>query len=73
MKASISKTNGQPANGARKKAVRLLDWLVDFLPTAIPTSLEEAILDEQIRKSALLLLGAEKRSVYGKKNQASRK
>lgn len=36
-------------NGARspiqKKAAELLDWLIDFLPAAIPASAEEAIVE----------------------------
>jgi hypothetical protein len=39
---------------AKQKATRLLDWLVAFLPTAIPPSPEEAILDDSGDVNALL-------------------
>jgi hypothetical protein len=39
---------------AKQKATRLLDWLASFLPTAIPASTEEAILDDSGDVNALL-------------------
>ena len=98
MKKNYSISTGKTKTAARRKVTELLDWIVDFLPTAIPPTLERAILDEsgevhalfwhrselqhilekepaaidvfqrvtladvdeKIRASALLLLGAEK-------------
>jgi hypothetical protein len=31
---------------AKQRATRLLDWLTQFLPNAIPSSSEQAILDD---------------------------
>ena len=39
---------------AKQKAMRLLDWLVAFLPTAIPPSPEDASLDTSGDVNALL-------------------
>jgi len=39
---------------AKQNATRLLDWLASFLPTAIPSSPEEAILDDSGDVNALL-------------------
>lgn len=39
---------------AKQKATRLLDWLASFLPTAIPTSTKDAILDDSGDVNALL-------------------
>ncbi len=43
MKTVISKKNSKQS--APKRATRLLDWLIGFLPGAIPPSAEDAILD----------------------------
>ncbi len=46
MKKSISKTNGKSRSAAQEKATELLEWLIDFMPTAILPTLEKAVLDE---------------------------
>jgi hypothetical protein len=43
METLISNKNSKQS--AQKRAVRLLDWLIGFLPGAIPPSAEDAILD----------------------------
>jgi hypothetical protein len=43
METSVSNKNSKQS--AQKRAAKLLDWLIDFLPGAIPPSAEDAILD----------------------------
>jgi hypothetical protein len=43
METLVSKKNSKQS--APKRAARLLDWLIGFLPGAIPPSAEDAILD----------------------------
>jgi hypothetical protein len=43
-----------PKLPAKQRATRLLDWLTQFLPTAIPPSSEQAILDDSGDVNALL-------------------
>jgi hypothetical protein len=47
-------TESMTQKSAKQKATRLLDWLASFLPTAIPPSPEEAILDDSGDVNALL-------------------
>ena len=53
MKKEYSITNGRSKVASRRKATELLDWIVDFLPVAIPKTLERAILDESGEVHAL--------------------
>ncbi|MGH7600044.1 MAG: hypothetical protein ACREOI_27125 [bacterium] len=53
MKKEYSMTNGRNKTAARRKATELLDWIIDFLPVAIPKTLERAILDESGEVHAL--------------------
>jgi hypothetical protein len=53
MVAKMKITNGKVKAAIRRKATELLDWIVDFLPTAIPPTLERAILDESGEVHAL--------------------
>jgi len=50
----------------KQKATRLLDWLASFLPTAIPSSPEEAILDDSGDVNALLWHRSELENVLQK-------
>jgi hypothetical protein len=43
-----------PRRPSKQRATRLLDWLTKFLPTAIPPSAEQAILDDSGDINALL-------------------
>lgn len=51
---------------ARKRATALLDWLTSFLPTAIPLSLDQAILDDSGDVNALLWHRSELENVLQK-------
>lgn len=53
MKKALAKTNGKLKSATQKKATELLNWLVDFLPTAILPTLEKAVLDESGEVHAL--------------------
>lgn len=52
MSETISRKSSK--SNTRQHAVELLEWLLDFLPTAIPRSAEEAILDTSGDVNALL-------------------
>ena len=66
MKKKFSKTNGKPQSAAQEKAVELLDWLVDFLPTAILPTLEKAVLDESSEVHALFWHRSELQNLLAK-------
>lgn len=44
METLVVKNNSKPS--AQTRAPRLLNWLIDFLPSTIPPSAEDAILDD---------------------------
>ncbi len=52
---------------AKQQATRLLDWLTQFLPTAIPPSSEQAILDDSGDVNALLWHRSELENILQKK------
>jgi len=51
---------------AKQRATELLDWLTSFLPTAIPLSAEQAILDDSGDVNALLWHRSELENVLQK-------
>lgn len=55
---------------AKQKATKLLDWLASFLPTAIPHSHEEAILDDSGDVNALLWHRSELENILQKTSAA---
>jgi hypothetical protein len=55
---------------AKQKATSLLDWLASFLPTAIPPSPEEAILDDSGDVNALLWHRSELENILQKSPSA---
>jgi len=59
-------TNGKTKSATRRKATELLDWIVDFLPSAIPKTLERAILDESGEVHALFWHRSELQSILEK-------
>lgn len=54
MKASIARQSNKSRPAAKHRASSLLEWLTQFLPTAMPNSAEEAILDTSADLHALL-------------------
>jgi hypothetical protein len=66
MKKIYAITNGKTKSVARRKATELLDWIVDFLPSAIPKTLERAILDESGEVHALFWHRSELQSILEK-------
>jgi hypothetical protein len=59
-----------PKLPAKQRATRLLDWLTQFLPTAIPPSSEQAILDDSGDVNALLWHRSELENILQKKPSA---
>jgi hypothetical protein len=55
-----------PKLPAKQRATHLLDWLTKFLPTAIPSSAEQAILDDSGDINALLWHRSELESILQK-------
>ncbi len=70
MKKSFSKANGAPRSATQKKATELLDWLVDFLPSAVLPTLESAVLDESGEVHALLWHRSELQYLLAKEPKA---
>lgn len=68
MSQTISRKSSK--SNTRQHAVELLDWLVSFLPTAIPTSAEEAILDTSGDVNALLWHRSELEAILQKQPSA---
>lgn len=68
MSQTISRKSSK--SNTRQHAVELLDWLVDFLPTAIPASAEEAILDASGDVNALLWHRSELEAILQKQPSA---
>jgi len=64
MKKIYSITNGKAKNTVRRRATELLDWIVDFLPAAIPKTLDQAILDESGEVHALFGIAASSKAFY---------
>jgi hypothetical protein len=56
-----------PKLPAKQRATRLLDWLTQFLPTAIPPSSEQAILDDSGDVNALLWHRSELENILQKR------
>lgn len=67
---SLTISRKSSTSNARQQATELLEWLVDFLPTAIPASAEHAILDTSGDVNALLWHRSELEAVLCKQPSA---
>jgi hypothetical protein len=70
MRKDFLKTNGKLRAAVQKKATELLEWMVDFLPSAILSNLEKAVLDESGEVHALFWHRSELQHILAKEPTA---
>ena len=70
MNKDFTKTNGKLRAAVQKKATELLEWMVDFLPSAILPTLEKAVLDESGEVHALFWHRSELQYLLAKEPEA---